>query len=89
MTDTPIRDSLPRTPIRGQASLPVRTMAPFCVRNTALENIHAGPAPATGTGDWSDVTVVDAEGQAPCHSPARSAPARALPIGGVRSHAGA
>ena len=63
MPDNPIRDSLPRTPIRGLASLLVRTMALFCVRNTALEDIHAGPAPVTRTGDYSDVTVVDAEGQ--------------------------
>ena len=45
------------------ASLLVRTMALLCVRNTALEDIHAGPAPITRTGDYSDVTVIDAEGR--------------------------
>ncbi len=41
----------------------VRTMALLCVRNTALENIHAGLEPITRTGDYSDVTVIDAEGR--------------------------
>ena len=56
---------MPVNPIRDDrlASLLVRTMALLCVRNTALENIHAGPAPVTRTGDWSDVTVVDADGR--------------------------
>jgi len=39
-----------------------RTMAMLCVRNTHLETIHAGRTPVTRTGDWSDVTVVDADG---------------------------
>ena len=45
------------------SSLLVRTMALLCVRNTALESIHAGRVPVTRTGDYSDVTVIDAEGQ--------------------------
>ncbi len=56
MTDNPIRDD-------RQASLLVRAMAMQCVRNTALEDIHAGDGPVSRTGDWSDVTVVDAEGR--------------------------
>ncbi len=39
-----------------------KTMAMLCVRNTHLETIHAGKTPVTRTGDWSDVTVVDAAG---------------------------
>ena len=39
-----------------------KTMAMLCVRNTNLETIHAGKTPVTRTGDWSDVTVVDADG---------------------------
>lgn len=35
----------------------------LCVRNTHIENIHAGLTPVTHTGDWSDVTVVDADGR--------------------------
>jgi len=37
-------------------------MAMLCVRNTHLETIHVGKVPVTRTGDWSDVTVVDANG---------------------------
>ena len=40
-----------------------KTMAMLCVRNTHLETIHAGKTPVTHTGDWSDVTVVDADGR--------------------------
>ena len=40
-----------------------KSMAIFCVRNTDLENLHAGVVPATRTGDYSDVTVIDAEGR--------------------------
>ena len=39
-----------------------KTMAMLCVRNTQLETIHSGKTPVTRTGDWSDVTVVDADG---------------------------
>ncbi len=39
-----------------------KTMAMLCVRNTHLETIHAGKTPVTRTGDWSDVTVVDGDG---------------------------
>ena len=37
-----------------------KAMAMFCVRNSRLEDLHAGQVPATKTGDWSDVVVVDA-----------------------------
>ena len=40
-----------------------KVMAMMCVRNTMLENIHAGVVPVTRTGDYSDVVVVDAEGR--------------------------
>lgn len=39
-----------------------KTMAMLCVRNTNLETIHAGKTPVTRTGEWTDVTVVDADG---------------------------
>ncbi len=35
----------------------------MCVRNTMLEDIHAGPTPVTRTGDYSDVMVIDANGR--------------------------
>lgn len=40
-----------------------KVMAMMCVRNTMLEDIHAGVVPVTRTGDYSDVVVVDAEGR--------------------------
>ena len=40
-----------------------KTMAMMCVRNTMLEDIHAGLTPVTRTGDYSDVTVIDADGR--------------------------
>lgn len=33
----------------------------MCVRNTQVEDIHAGIVPAIRTGDYSNVTVVDAD----------------------------
>ena len=40
-----------------------KIMAVICVRNTKLEDLHAGRVPVTRTGDYSDVFVVDADGQ--------------------------
>jgi hypothetical protein len=36
-------------------------MAMICVRNSSLEDLHAGQVPTTRTGDYSDVFVVDAD----------------------------
>ena len=44
-------------------SLLVRTMVLVCVRNSKIEDIHAGLTPVTKTGDYSDVTVIDADGR--------------------------
>ena len=40
-----------------------KIVAMMCVRNTRLEKLHAGVAPVSKTGDFSDVMVVDAEGR--------------------------
>ena len=40
-----------------------KVIAMMCVRNSKLENIHAGQVPVTKTGDYSDVVVLDAEGR--------------------------
>lgn len=40
-----------------------RVMALMCVRNTRLEDIHAGKHSVTKTGDYRDVVVIDAEGR--------------------------
>jgi hypothetical protein len=47
---------------RITASL-VKIMAMICVRNSRLEDLHAGQVPVTHTGDYSDVFVVDADGR--------------------------
>ena len=40
-----------------------KIMAMICIRNTRLEDLHAGVQPVTLTGDYSDVRVVDGTGQ--------------------------
>ena len=40
-----------------------KTITMMCVRNTILEDIHAGLTPVTRTGDYSDVMVIDADGR--------------------------
>ena len=40
-----------------------KTLALTCVRNTFLEDLHAGKAPVSKAGDYSDVKVVDGTGQ--------------------------
>lgn len=39
-----------------------KTLTAMCVRNAEIENIHAGKAPLSKTGDYSDVKIIDAEG---------------------------
>ena len=39
-----------------------KIMAMMCVRNTKLEDIHAGVVPVSKTRDFSDVMVIDGEG---------------------------
>jgi len=40
-----------------------KLMAMICVRNTGIEELHAGTVPVTHTGDNSDVFVIDADGR--------------------------
>lgn len=40
-----------------------KTLTAMCVRHTEIEDIHSGITPVTKTGDYSDVTVIDAGGQ--------------------------
>ena len=40
-----------------------KSMAMMCVRNTMLEDIHAGIEPVSRTGDFTDVMVIDANGR--------------------------
>ena len=48
---------------RGLHAELAKIMAVWCVRNTRLESIHASLLPITRTGDYSDVTVIDADGR--------------------------
>ncbi len=38
-----------------------KLMAMICVRNTGIEELHAGTVPVTHTGDYSDVFITDAD----------------------------
>ena len=40
-----------------------RTIVEVCVRNTGLEDLHAGRFPVSRTGDYSDVRVVTPDGE--------------------------
>ena len=40
-----------------------KVMTLMCVRNTFLEDLHAGKVPVSKTGDYSDVKVIDGEGR--------------------------
>lgn len=40
-----------------------KIMVMICIRNTRLEDLHAGLQPVTLTGDYSDVNVVDGTGR--------------------------
>jgi len=39
-----------------------KTLTAMCVRNAEIENIHAGKAPISKTGNYSDVKIIDAQG---------------------------
>ncbi len=40
-----------------------KLMAMICVRNTGIEELHAGTVPVTHTGGYSDVFITDADGR--------------------------
>src|SRR5258705_10278821 len=46
-------------------------MALLCVRNTCIEDIHAGISPTSQAGDFSDVKVVTPYGEIPWNSLSR------------------
>jgi hypothetical protein len=41
----------------------VTSMAMICMRNSRLETLQAGSGPVTHAGDYSDVSVLDADGR--------------------------
>jgi len=48
---------------RRQTEVLAKSIVELCLRNTALEELHAGRFPMTRTGDWSDVRVVTPDGE--------------------------
>ncbi len=52
------------TPDFHQPAAPFATMLAFhCVRNSSLEDLHAGIFPSSKTGDYTDVKVVSPYGE--------------------------
>ena len=47
------------------ASELAKAIAVLCVRNTFLEDLHAGTTPSSKAGDYSDVKVVTPYGEIP------------------------
>jgi hypothetical protein len=47
---------------RKAAANMAKILTAMCVRNTTLEDMHAGIVPITHTGDYSDVRIIDANG---------------------------
>jgi len=58
------QDPLPRADRRNLNRL-VKSLVEVCVRNTGLEDLHAGIFLATETGDYSDVKVISPFGEIP------------------------
>lgn len=50
---------------RRDAARLALALTEVCVRNTGLEDLHAGQEPASRTGDFSDVTVMTPDGEIP------------------------
>jgi hypothetical protein len=48
-----------------------KALALACVRNTFLEDLHAGKSPDSKTGDYSDVKVVTPYGEIPWNNVSR------------------
>lgn len=48
-----------------------KALAVLCVRNTFLEDLHAGVSPDSKTGDYSDVKVVSPYGEIPWNEVSR------------------
>jgi len=47
------------------ASALAKAITAICVRNTFLEDLHAGTSPSSKTGDYSDVKIVTPYGEIP------------------------
>jgi hypothetical protein len=59
-----VKKSLPRG-MKAQTEKLAKLITLHCVRNTFLEELHAGTFPSSQTGDYSDVKVVSPYGEIP------------------------
>jgi hypothetical protein len=50
---------------KALATLLAKSIAALCVRNTFLEDLHAGTTPSSKSGDYADVKVVTPFGEIP------------------------
>jgi hypothetical protein len=50
---------------KTMAALLAKSIAALCVRNTFLEDLHAGTTPSSKSGDYADVKVVTPYGEIP------------------------
>ena len=60
---TTLRDMFTKEALDPQMAEIAKALAMCSVRNTYLEDLHAGITPTTHTGDYSDVTITDANGE--------------------------
>jgi hypothetical protein len=56
-------DAIPANPVLQQRL--AKYLVLQCVRNSQLEDLHAGIAPSSATGDYADVTVTSPFGSIP------------------------
>jgi hypothetical protein len=59
-----VKKSLSRG-LKAQTEIRAKLITLFCVRNTFLEDLHAGTFPSSQAGDYSDVKVVSPYGEIP------------------------
>lgn len=55
----------PPTEDRRQTERLAKSMVELCVRNTVLEDFHAGQFPRSAVGDYSDIRVITPDGEIP------------------------
>jgi len=56
---------------KALAAALAKAIAALCVRNTFLEDLHAGTSPSSKTGDYSDVKIVTPYGEIPWRNASR------------------
>jgi hypothetical protein len=64
-SDQPPKDAVSGDFDREQLEMIALALVETCVRNTQLENLHAGQFPGSPVGDYSDVKVVSPYGEIP------------------------